>query len=138
MNYRKLILVLFLIPYLSCKNGKSEIESWVYNTWEVTEIISVESRMSEKNNNYNPIIEIKEDGNYNIELDVNHCYGNFEIASNNQITFSGAGCTKICCDSEFSQKFTQLLPQVCSYEIEGNKMKLEVPDWGWINLVLCH
>ena len=29
-----------------------------------------------------------------------------------------------------------MLPQVSSYTIEGNILKLNFPQWGWINLEL--
>jgi heat shock protein HslJ len=62
--------------------------------------------------------------------------GNFSVSDNNVIQLSASGCTKMCCDSEFSKKFVQMLPQVESYQIEKNKLKLDVPGWGWINLKL--
>lgn len=136
MKKLKLLFVFLLIPFLSCKNDEIEMDNSIYNTWEITDFISVESRLYAKDKDYNPLIEILKDGSFNLELDVNHCCGNFEINSNQKIKFSGAGCTKICCDSEFSLKFIQMLSQVEGYELEGNSMKLDVPGWGWIQLEL--
>lgn len=129
-------LVLLPVFFASCEKDKNGITGDIYNAWEVTEFISVESVMYQKDKDYNPVIKIIKDGSFNVELDVNHCLGNFEITSNQKIKFFGAGCTKICCDSKFSEKFIQMLPQVESYEVEGSSMKLNVPGWGLIKLEL--
>lgn len=108
----------------------------MYGKWEVTGFMTVESMAYPTKNGFYPIIEFRDDGSYKLKLDVNSCLGNFALLENNQITLTVSGCTKMCCDSEFSNKLIQMLPQVESYQIESNILKLEVPDWGWINLEL--
>lgn len=125
-----------LVLVFSCKEDNSGNDFSVYNQWEITGFISVESVQYPKTEEYNPVLEILPDGRFTVELDVNHCCGNVELANDKKIKFLGAGCTKICCDSEFSQKFIEMLLQVESYETDGNSMKLEVPGWGAIILEL--
>jgi len=42
----------------------------------------------------------------------------------------------VCCDSEFSKKFVEMLPLVNSFSTEENILKLFVTEWGWIELKL--
>ena len=95
---------------------------------------SSESVSYPKTNGFNPLIEFKTDGTFLIKLDVNNCFGDFTQNNNGGISLSSPLCTLVCCDSQFSQKFIQMLPQVKTSEIEGSKLKLNVPGWGWIEL----
>jgi heat shock protein HslJ len=119
----------------SCDKSENECSCDIYQRWEVTEFMSVESVAYPKKNGFNPVIEFKNNGLYSLKLDVNHCSGSFTLTGENNVSISSAGCTKICCDSEFSKKFVTMLTQVNKYSIEGNKMKLNVPGWGWIELI---
>lgn len=136
-QFQIIIISLLMLIVLSCdKKGKDEISD-IYGKWTATDYISLESVSYPKNNGFSPIIEIKTDGTYNLKLDMNGCFGNFSLSdSSSSISFSAAVCTEICCDSEFSLKIANMLHQVKTYQIEKNKLKLEVPGWGWINLEL--
>ncbi len=127
-------IIIFLIS-LSC-NRHDEIVKDIYNRWEITDFMSVESVLYEKDNNFDPVIEFYRNGSYSIQLDVNNCLGGFSLPGNEEVNITVRGCTKMCCDSDFSKKIIEMLPQVDSYSIEKNKMKLNVPGWGWINLEL--
>ena len=135
MNRFQLTVIFVLILHLlSCdKNGKNGF-GYFAGKWTITDFISLESASYPKNNGFNPIIEFKNDATFNLKLDVNNCFGDFIQTDGNAISFSAAGCTEICCDSKFSQKFCLMLPQVKTYQIEKNTLKLVVPGWGWINL----
>ena len=76
----------------------------------------------------------KKQGILEIQLDINMCGGDYEVGLDSTLNMDNAACTKACCDSQFSQKFVEMLPRVESFEIENNKLKLQVPEWGWINL----
>lgn len=135
MNRLQLIFYsFFLMTVLSCEKSETDATSSIYGKWEARDFVSLESVGYPKKDGFNPIIEIKNDGTYNLTLDFNTCSGNFTLANSNGIIFTAAGCTKMCCDSKFSEKFSQMLPKVKTYQIEKNKLTLEVPDWGWINL----
>lgn len=135
-RFQPTIISLFMLVIFSC--DKSEINETVsiYGKWAVTDFISVESVTYPKKDGFNPVIEIKIGGAYNLKLDVNSCMGNFTLSNSNSISLSASGCTKMCCDSEFSQKFVLMLPQVESFQFQGEMLKLEVPGWGSINLEL--
>jgi heat shock protein HslJ len=131
-----LVVFLFIVFLFSCDKKENEGLNNIYQSWEVTDFMSLESVAYPKDNSYNPVIEFKNDGSYSLKLDKNSCSGSFTLTEENNISISAAGCTKICCDSKFSQKFLEVLPQVTDYSIDENKLKLNIVGWGWINLVL--
>lgn len=137
MKRVKITIFVFLLAFVfSCVKNQTDEGTSIYGKWEVTGFNSVESAAYSIIDGFYPVIEFNNDGSYNLKLDVNSCFGSIVLSENNRILISAAGCTKMCCDSEFSQKFVQILPRVESYQIENNNLKLDIPDWGWINLKL--
>ncbi|WP_297096952.1 META domain-containing protein [uncultured Draconibacterium sp.] len=135
MKRAKLILVFFVASLLfSACDDDCNCDSKLVGQWEVDDFMSVESAVYPKDDNYNPLIEFNGDGSYNIALDVNICGGDYSLNSTDSISISGAGCTKICCDSEFSKKIATMLPQVSAYTVDGDELRLSVDGWGWMNL----
>lgn len=133
MNRRVVILLLAILfacekNECNCNNGN------IIGIWEATDFFSLESHYYFKNDEFNPRIEFKKDGTLIISLDVNSCFSDFYLSVDLGIKISGVGCTEICCDSEFSEKFAGKLPQVTSYQIEDNILRLNAPDWGFIKL----
>lgn len=133
----QIITLLIIVFLFSCEKEKEKIAVDIYATWEVVDFMSIESVAYPKDNNYNPIIEFQQDGSFTLKLDRNNCLGSFTLSGVNGISIAGAGCTKICCDSDFSNKFVEMLSRVESYSFEENILKLNVSDWGWINLELA-
>lgn len=136
-NIRTYMLTIFILcSIISCNKNNIEVTNTIYNRWEIIDFISVESMMYAKDNEFNPGIEFHKNGSYSLQLDVNNCLGNFELSGKEGIVLTAAGCTKMCCDSDFSNKVKEMIHQVEGYSIENNKMKLNIPGWGWINLKL--
>jgi heat shock protein HslJ len=129
-----LITFLFISILFSCDKSESEGSDDLYQSWVVMDFLSVESNDYPKDKNFSPVIEFRKDGHYSLKLDVNNCSGSFTLMGESSINIFTAGCTKICCDSKFSQKFVAMIPQLTSYSIEGKEMKLIIPGWGWIEL----
>ncbi|NOR76590.1 MAG: META domain-containing protein [Draconibacterium sp.] len=127
---------LLFIMLVSCNKDSVEVADDIYNSWEVVEFMSVESVHYSKIDNYNPIIEFRNDGDFSLKLDANNCVGSFNLFGESGIEITTPGCTKICCDSEFSNKLTIILSQVESYSIIENQLKLNISGWGWIDLKL--
>lgn len=137
MNRFKLTIISVLILVMcSCEKSETETRISIYGEWELIDFMSVESYAYPKDDGFNPVIEFQTGGSYILKLDANNCFGDFTMSNGNSISISAPGCTKMCCDSEFSQKFVAMLSQVKTFQIENNKLKLEVPNWGWISLNL--
>ncbi len=137
MNRFRLVYIPLLMLFMfSCDKNETEYVSDLYRKWEVTEFIMVDQVDYLKINGFNPLIEFRDDGTYNIKLDMNMCIGTYNLTEPNKILVTTSGCTKICCDSEFSNKFVQMLPRVQSFLFEKNKLILEIPGWGLMKLQL--
>lgn len=130
------IVLIFVFVFNSCK--RSDVARDIYNRWEIVDMMSVESVLYAKEDNFNPMIQLYTNGSVSLQLYANHCIGDFVLTGQEEIKIILTGCTEICCDSDFSTKIQEMLSQVKSYSIERNKMKLNVPGWGWINLELDH
>lgn len=116
----------------SCQEEVVAGDNELLHTWEATGFMSLESVAYPKNDNYSPRLTFKRDGKYSLKLDMNSCMGSFEKGEGNSLSIQSAGCTKICCDSQFSEKLAGMLSRVTSYTIEKNTMQLHVPGWGYI------
>lgn len=137
MKWFQLATISFILLVLfSCDKSESDTADSIFNTWEVVDFMSIESVSYAKNPDIPVLITFDLNETYQLNLDVNSCSGNYAISDNAHIEISTPGCTKMCCESDFSNKVAKMLPQVSSYTIEGNILKLNVPQWGWINLVL--
>jgi len=129
-----ILIVALLTLFFACEKSNDGNIQNLNSKWEVTTFSSIESVAYPKDNNYNPIIEFRADGTFSLKPDVNQCGGSFSTSGEDQISISASACTKICCDSPFSQKVIEMLPLVESFYIEGKALKLIVPEWGWMEL----
>lgn len=126
-------IILLLALVFSCR--KDDDHSGLFQTWEAKEFMSIESAAYPKNENTRVLLTFSRSGSYHLKLDINSCGGNFATGKNNQIEMETAACTEACCDSKFAEKVAAMLSRVNSYEISGKTLKLNVPQWGYIELV---
>lgn len=133
MNVYTYLVIASLISILSCE-GEGDYDPGIYQQWEITDIAAVEQRFYPKDNDYSPFIEFEENGEINLALDVNLCTGSFTADRSGAINISMMGCTKICCDSEFSAKVAETLPLVDSFRVSNNQLHLIVNNWGMLIL----
>ncbi|WP_346861886.1 META domain-containing protein [uncultured Draconibacterium sp.] len=135
MRYFFAPFVFLLVVMISCNDDNNcSCNTTIIGQWQATEFMSVESVLYAKNDDYNPVVEFKNDGTYLLALDRNGCIGDFEFDASGNISITGASCTEMCCDSDFSVKFGAMLGQVSSFEIDRDELKLQVSGWGWIVL----
>lgn len=127
-------IILLLALVFSCR--KDDDHSGLFQTWEAKEFMSIESVAYPKNENTRVLLTFNRSGSYHLKLDINSCGGNFATGKNNQIELETAACTEACCDSKFAEKVAAMLSRVNSYEISGKTLKLNVPQWGYIELEL--
>ena len=132
------IVILFAAMMLvgSCQEEVVVDGDDIYHSWEATTFVSVESVAYAKNENSPIVLTFKRDGTYELKLDMNSCMGTFEKGEGDSIQISYPGCTKICCDSKFSEKLAGTLSKVSSYSIEENVLQLKVEGWGFVELEL--
>ena len=131
---RLLAFILIAGLIVACKNEELLKGDGLYGKWEATSFASLESISYPKKEGYSPIITFMKDGKYELKLDVNSCNGSYLILARN-IEITHPGCTKICCDSDFSKKFAAMLSRVSSFTIERNhNLYLYINDWGFIIL----
>jgi len=127
MKLIKLIFLLFaLVPILivtSC--GKKDIYiDLTSSNWEVVKIKKQgESSYTKAEESY--ILKFTDKQTYNVNLDVNECFGEYNIKSSGNIYMSTMGCTEICCDSEFALSFSELLPKMTSFYGNGDELIFE-------------
>ncbi|MBL7965667.1 MAG: META domain-containing protein [Prolixibacteraceae bacterium] len=129
-------IILLLALVFSCR--KDDDHSGLFQTWEAKEFMSIESVAYPKNANTKVLLTFNRSGSYHLKLDINSCGGNFATGKSNQIEMETAACTEACCDSKFAEKVAAMLSRVNSYEISGNTLKLNVPQWGYIELQLVN
>ena len=127
------LTALILFTFLACdKDDKAN--AILYHTWEAKEFMSIESVAYPKNENTRILLTFYPSGTYHLKLDVNSCGGNFATGKNNHLEIESPACTEVCCDSKFSEKLVSMLSKVTTYEISGNLLTLNVPQWGFIEL----
>ncbi|BBE20295.1 hypothetical protein AQPE_4486 [Aquipluma nitroreducens] len=129
-----IILILFVVLIACNKDDEANVDN-LYHSWEAKSFMSVESAAYPKTEGRKIGLVFFKDGTYGLNLDVNGCGGTFKV-SDNSIEISSAMCTLICCDSKFSEKLAIMLPKVTTYKIDGKTLKLNVPQWGYIELEL--
>lgn len=71
------------------------------------------------------VLEFTSDTTYTLILDVNICFGYYEIINNGDIKISTIGCTEVCCDSDFAEDLSQLFPKMTEYYGKGNNLIFE-------------
>lgn len=126
-----LIVLILMLTQISC-NKDEMTNSGLFAIWEVKSFMSVESVAYPKNENTRIHLIFNQSGVYQLKLDINSCGGNFTYGKNNQLEIQSPACTEACCDSKFSEKVAMMISKVTSYSISGNTLKLNVPQWGYI------
>ena len=135
MNTLYLNCLAFLFVLVSCSDDAG-IDPNLYQTWEAKNFISLESVAYPKNDNTKILLTFNKSGTYQLKLDINSCGGAFTSGEGNQLEINPVACTEICCDSKFSEKLTGTLAKITSFSIAGKMLKLNVPQWGYIELEL--
>ncbi len=131
-----LTILILMLNLISC-NKDEATNSALFSTWEAKSFMSIESVAYPKNESNKILLTFNKSGSYQLKLDINSCGGSFTSEKNNQLEIQSVACTEACCDSKFSEKLAMMLSRVTSYNIEGNTLKLNVPQWGYIELNLA-
>lgn len=136
MKTKVLIILILFVVLSACKKDVGKNVGDIYHSWEAKEFISLESVGYPKIEGNKILLTFNRSGVFSLKLDVNGCGGNFTLGENNKLEMESLICTEICSDSKFSEKLAQTLPKVTSFNIDGKTLKLNVPQWGYIELEL--
>lgn len=131
-----ILTAIFLLMILISCDKERKVNSILFATWEAKSFMSLESVAYPKNENKPILLTFNSDGTYSLKLDINSCGGNFTSGKSNQLEIESPACTEACCDSKFSEKLASTISRVTSFDLEGNTLKLNVPQWGYIELEL--
>lgn len=136
---RTVLLSLFVcaLAMFACTKDDTSGTNNLCHTWEVKSFMSLESVAYPKTEGKKVLLTFNPSGNVGLKLEVNGCGSSFEISKPGEIKIDSFICTEICCDSQFSTKLLAMLPQVTSYEIVKNTLRLNVPKWGYVELELA-
>jgi hypothetical protein len=112
-----------LLAIYSCE--KADVNADItLNIWEIKSIKKHGTFFSEKaKNNYN--LEFTSDTTFSLNLDVNICWGTYEIFQNGKIEFKNIACTYVGGDSEFAELLRSQISKLTDYSVKGDILTLK-------------
>ena len=121
----QLLLLALMAGMITASCAKKDIYiDLTANDWEVVKIKKQgASSYTKAEESY--VLAFTNEQTYTLNLDVNNCFGDYEIASKGNIDLGRVVCTMICCDSEFAQNLSQLFPNMTKYYGKGDKLIFE-------------
>ena len=128
----KIILILLIPAFFglsiwSCINIKDNNYTNIDITkfkWEVVKIRKHGNR-TYKTADESYILEFFDNNEFDINLDVNRCGGNYYIKDEGLIEFKGLGCTEKCCDSDFAKNLSALFLEMTEYYTTEDELILK-------------
>jgi len=119
-----LLFSMVLIFILSCTNDIEEPSNSIYGRWAVSEVSSVSAIFIEAPDEEIIILDIKSDNTLELFLSTNICNGFFTLTGDDEISFNIGGCTKKCCDSDFSLFLFNMIQSTYKYSFVNDQLKL--------------
>ena len=121
----QLLLLALIAGMMTTSCAKKDIYiDLTSNNWEIVKMKKQgEYTYTKAEESY--VLTFTNEQTYTLNLDVNNCFGNYEIANKGNIDLGYVGCTEICCDSEFAQNLTQLFPKITKYYGKGDNLIFE-------------
>jgi heat shock protein HslJ len=116
------MLYLIFLTLLSCKKENINIDI-TSDKWEVISGKESGQTFSDKPKEIY-ILHFSSDSTYRVKLDVNDCFGKYVIPEKGKIDFENAGCTEVCCDSEFAENLLKMLIKINGYFVKGDVLTL--------------
>jgi len=125
IKFRLLLLFLSIIGVTMMSCAKKDIYvDLTANSWKVVKMKKPgESSYKKAEKSY--MLTFTSEQTYTLELDVNNCFGDYNVTSNGNIDLGQGGCTEICCDSDFGVDILKLLPKMAKYYGKGDELILE-------------
>lgn len=115
-----LLLLALLLGASRCNETTPDLNG---TRWKVTEIRQPNASSAQlPTKDY--VLEFRDNKSVGIKLDINNCFGNYEIADAGKIFIQPLACTKACCDSDLAMQIISLLPQMTDYQVKNDIMRL--------------
>ncbi|MEA3479280.1 MAG: META domain-containing protein [Bacteroidota bacterium] len=94
------------------------------NPWKVVKI-KEDGKLSYTDTDSTYILRFSNDTEYHLNLDVNVCFGFYEIPDQGKIEIQTMACTEVCCDTAFAEELAFLLPGMTEYYSRSGELYLE-------------
>lgn len=125
MRYLILIGWLVIVGTLSQACQKEFIDiDLAANSWRI-EGIKKSGQLTFESTENKYILRFTSDTIYTLSLDVNTCLGLYGIPDQGKIDMNVMACTEVCCDSEFAEELSLLLPKMTRYYSKGEELHFE-------------
>lgn len=114
---RVIFLILIILTNLSsCSNDSSAKRPDIQIITGNWKILSASLQNLPETSKGNYFLFFSEAHTYELVLDksidINICGGDFDLVSDNRISFGGPICTKVCCDSDYAMKLIQIITKM--------------------------
>ncbi len=114
------------MPPWACKKDNVVVPgdiTFIVHKWEVLSITTPGASQPQKNPKaYTFVFTSRKELTF--ILDVNDCMGFYAIPEAGKILIDWYGCSKVCCDSDFANAMTQLVPKLTDYTIKSDTLTL--------------
>ncbi|WP_420574012.1 DUF6438 domain-containing protein [Kordia sp.] len=115
---KTLVLSVLVLTLVSCDASTKE---FIGSSWRITDLVKEGKSIPVANE---VTLFIKSDTEFLLKLDRNSCFGTYEITGKDGIKMLDLGCTKICCDSEFSLAVVNALSKVSKINLNKDRVTL--------------
>ena len=120
-NIACLTLIFVFSIFYSCDKNKND--ETLLGKWKVEKLYKDSLMLPQIDNEY--IFEFVDDTTVNVKLDVNSCYGKYNMSCNDCIDFQGFGCTEACCDTKYALGIINIANETTYFSIDGDQLILK-------------
>ncbi len=104
-----------------CSACRLEPVESIYGEWELIKVKIDSKTLKAPDQIY---LTINESNTVELSLEVNECLGEVQFGDSEDLALLMDGCTKECCDSQFSELFVTLFDNVYSIQFTRSKLIL--------------
>ena len=122
-NYILVTLLVSVLLISSCQKEDLDIDLTT-NNWKV-EKIRRSGQLTYESTDSSYILRFLSDTAYTLSLDVNTCFGQYEILHKGSIEIQAMGCTEVCCDSDLAVDLSLLFPKMTQYFGKEDELHFE-------------
>ncbi|MDX1939423.1 MAG: META domain-containing protein [Saprospiraceae bacterium] len=110
-----------LLSASKCNNDGVKLSNTRWKVIELRQANATSSQLPTKDY----ILEFRDEKSLGIKLDINNCFGGYEVSAPGKISIQPLACTKACCDSEFAMQITATLSKMATFKVKKEALILE-------------